>query len=214
MPKREFALREGGPKQVRVQWKGMWKDVRVSFDGAEVGVIPNQKALKAGEDIRLPDGSTLHIQLQTGLSAGLHLLRNGEPLPGTTSDPKAQLAAAYGTIYFVAGLSAAVGVAALGGVTLLQQLGFGWTSIGAGVLMGGLGYLVSRRSRAALIAAIVLFAADGVVGLWASIDAGTGHVPTTGIALRVFLIIAMARGYKAMSEVDAREAVQANVEAF
>lgn len=58
MPSSEYALVADGPKRLEVQWKGLWKDVTLSFDGQELGVIENKKALKIGADFALPDGTS------------------------------------------------------------------------------------------------------------------------------------------------------------
>ncbi|MEZ4467500.1 MAG: hypothetical protein R3F43_24415 [bacterium] len=53
------------------------------FDGRPLGVIPDSKALKAGSDFALPDGSTLTVKLKTGFQTELQVMRDGKPLPGS-----------------------------------------------------------------------------------------------------------------------------------
>jgi hypothetical protein len=111
MPKQRFALEEGGEKRLEVSWKGLYKDVTVSLDGNPIGVVPNKKALSAGQAFSLPDGSTIKIQLVRKLmSTELQVLRNGEPLPGSSSDPQTRFKTAYGMVYFVAGLNLVLGL--------------------------------------------------------------------------------------------------------
>lgn len=59
MPKQAYALEALGEKRLEISWKGMYKDVTVSLDGNSIGIIPNQKALSAGQEFRSIDGSTI-----------------------------------------------------------------------------------------------------------------------------------------------------------
>src|SRR5690349_9384101 len=92
MPKQTFALEAGGEKRLEVSWGGMFKNTTVSLDGNSIGVIPDQKALLAGQEFRLPDGSTIKVQLvRSFISTELRVFRNGQPLPGSASDPLTRL---------------------------------------------------------------------------------------------------------------------------
>ena len=149
MPKNEFPLEEGGPKRVRIEWKGMFKNVSVQFDGVELGVIPDKKALKELNAFDLPDGSTLTVQFVQGLAnTGLEVRRNGRALPGTAGDPGTKFKTAYYVIYFVAGLNILAGVASLLiDSDLLEALG-GVFLLGAGIVYLALGlWFHLRRFR-------------------------------------------------------------------
>jgi len=150
---------------------------------------------------------TLHVQLvQSFGSAELQVLRNGQPLPGSGSDPDQRLAGAWGVLLFVAGLNIVLGlVAVLFDVGLLKTIGVGWESIAEGVVFGGLAYAVRRwRSAIALGVAIAIFAIDGVLGIVASIGASSTP-PIGGIFFRVMLLIAMVRGFGAIRAIKERD---------
>ena len=92
MPSRKFSLDPGAPKRVEISWKGFWREVTVKLDGTVVGTIANKKELMEGRQFRLSDGSFLGVQLaKTFLSIKLVVTRNGQPLPGSDSDPGQQL---------------------------------------------------------------------------------------------------------------------------
>jgi hypothetical protein len=199
MPKQSFALEAGGEKRLEVSWKGLYKDVTVSLDGNSVGVIPNQKALSAGQEFRLPDGSTIKVQLVSKLiSTELQVLRNGQPLPGSSSDPQTRLKNAYVMVYFVAGLNLVLGfVSFLFNVEFLQQIGIGFGSIIFGLVFLVFGFFVQRKSSLALILAIIVFALDGILGV--VFAASQGYNPGAGgIIARIFLLIPMVQGVGAI----------------
>ena len=207
MPKQSFALEAGGEKRLEVSWKGLYKDVTVSLDGNSVGVIPNQKALSAGQEFRLIDGSTIKVQLVSKLmSTELQVLRNGQPLPGSSSDPQTRLKTAYGMVYFVAGLNLVLGfVSFLFNVEFLQQIGIGFGSIIFGLVFLVLGFFVQRKSAVALILAIVIFALDGILGVF--LAASQGYNPGAGgIIARIFLLIPMVQGVGAIKALKSKGA--------
>src|SRR6185295_11085694 len=131
MPKNTFALEPGGPKRIEISWSGFWKNIKVSFDGAEVGSIADKSALTDGRDIKLPDGSMLHVELKKGLV----VTRNGEPLPGSSSDLETLVKTAAYIMYFVAGLNLCLGFGAeIFHVRFLTDAGLGWAAAAVGVL--------------------------------------------------------------------------------
>jgi hypothetical protein len=206
MPKLFFALEEGGDKRLELSWKGLYKDVTVSLDGNSVGVIPDQKALSAGQEFRLFDGSTIKVQLVSKLmSTELQILRNGQPLPGSASDPQTKLKGAYLMVYFVAGLNLVLGlVSFLFNVEFLQRIGLGLGSIIFGLVFLVLGFFVQQKSTVALILAIVIFALDGVLGV--VLAAFQGYNPGSGgLIARIFLIIPMVQGVGAIKALKAKD---------
>lgn len=199
MPKQSFALEAGGEKRLEISWKGIYKDVTVSVDGNPIGVIPDQKALFAGQEFHLVDSSIIKVQLvQKFNSAELQVLRNGQPVPGSASDPQSKLKIAYGMVYFVAGLNLILGlVSLLFKVELLQQIGIGFGSILFGLVFLALGFFVQRKSMVALILAIVVFALDGILGLFLAASQGT-NPGVAGVIARTFLMIPMFQGIGAI----------------
>jgi hypothetical protein len=205
MPKQTFALEAGGEKRLEVSWGGMFKNTTVSLDGNSIGVIPDQKALFAGQEFRLTDGSTIKVQLVRGfLSTELRVLRNGQPLPGSASDPQTRLKNAYNMVYFVAGLNLVLGIiSSLFNIQLLQQFGIGFGSIIFGLVFLALGFLVQRKSIVALIVAIIIFAVDGIAGFFlASVQ---GYSPSVGgIFARIILMVPMVQGIGAIKALESK----------
>ena len=204
MPKKTFALEPGSSRTVDIEWRGIWKDFKVSLDGQVLGTMNGQKQLQEGDTYPLQDGSVLAVKLEQGFgSAELKITRDGQPLPGTDSDPRQQLESAAGIVFFIAGLNIVLGlVAELLDVGLLLDNGLGWGSVVFGVVFLGLGLWARKGSRVALILAIALFAIDGLLGLYLVVDAG-GTPGTGGVVMRVLLIAGMIKGVMAAGKVDA-----------
>lgn len=206
MTKREFALEEGSERRVQLEWRGLWKDFTVSLDGRELGRMNGQKELENGDIYPLEDGTVLEVKLTTGFTTELKVTRDGEPLPGTDGDPREQVDQAAAVVLFIAGLNLVLGlVAELGQVGLLLDNGVGWSSVVLGVVFLGLGLWARKGSKVALILAIALFAIDGALGLYFTLEAGT-NPGTGGVLMRVFLLIAMGKGVMAMDKAKAKRA--------
>jgi hypothetical protein len=139
-------------------------------------------------------------------SAELQVLRNGQPLPGSGSDPAVRFKATWGIIFFIAGLNMLIGLGAvLFDIDFLQQLGLGVISIVVGLMYLVLGVLVKQlRSPIALGIAIGLFALDGIVTMVDAMDAGRTP-PVGAIVVRVLLILPMIKGFQAIRELKSSE---------
>lgn len=215
MPKQKFFLDTARTQEVLVQWKGIWKEVTVSHNGTVLGEpIPNLAALKQGKDYPLPDGRSLNVKFQSGFAkSGLEINVDGRPLPGSVGDPKVELKLAAGVVWFIAGLSTLLGVLGMTGVPFVMAMGFGWPSLVAGLVFGVLAWFVGKKSQLALGLALGLFAIDTVVTLVAGMDAG-GRAPTTAIIMRVFLFLAMFRGFAAIKKFREEERLATEAQAF
>ena len=177
----------------------MFKDVTVLLDGNLVGVIPDQKALSAGQEFLLEDASTLKVQLVSKwMGTELQILRDGQPLPGSSGHPQTKLKNAYGVVYFIAGLNLVLGlVSFLFDVALLQQIGIGFGSIIFGLVFLVLGIFVQRKSAVALILVIVIFALDEIIGVFLAISQGY-NPGLGGVFARIILLIPMFQGVGAI----------------
>ncbi len=208
MPKQSYALEAGGEKRLEVSWKPFWKDITVSLDGHPIGTIADQKALSAGQEFRLPDTSTIQVQLVRKFSTvELQVLRNGQPLPGSASDPQTRFKYAYGMVYFVAGLNIVLGlISFLFNVEFLQQIGSGLGSIFFGLVFLVLGFFTQRRSRVALILASAIFALDGLAALFLGAAQGSSAGLSGGLVARIFLLIPMVQGVGAIKTLNQKSA--------
>ncbi len=201
MPKRAFAFEEDGEKRLEISWRSRFKfkDITVSLDGAPVGVIPDQKALIAGQEFQLIDHSIIKIQLVRKFeSAELHVFRNGQPLPGSALDPQTRLKSAYLIVYFIAAFNILLSlIAILYKSASLQRAGFSFGSIVEGLVYLVLGFFIQRKSNIALMLAIALFIVDGIFSFY---FAALRHANLSGeaIMIRVFFLIPMFQGIGAI----------------
>jgi hypothetical protein len=201
MPRVTYPLEPGGAERLQISWEGSFRDGAVILDGELLGGFAGAKELKSGKSFTLKDGSRLSVKLGKNF-IGLPELQpalNGERI---RTDARKRLGAAWGVIAFVGALNVLVGmVGEAFSVGFLAQMGVGWASILSGLVYLGLGILVMRRSRAALVGAIALFALDGVATL-ASAAKATGAPPVSGLIMRVFLLVPMVGGFQALTDLE------------
>lgn len=207
MPKQSYAFETGGEKRLDISWKGMFNNVDVVMDGQSIGVIPNQKTLRQGQEFTLEDGSILKLQLNRSLmSTELQVTRDGQPLPGSASDPQTRYKNAYLLVYFIAGLNLLLGIlASLFNIAILQDLGIGFGSIVLGLIYLILGFFVQRKSSLALILAIVLFIADSLFGLVSTVALG-GSPGIAGLIIRVLILVPLFQGIPAIKALKSKSA--------
>jgi hypothetical protein len=194
LPSKKYVLEPGGRERLTVCWRGAWKRLTVWLDGREVGTVADRRALRAGQSFPLEDGTTLHVQLvQNFISPELRLLRDGRPLPGSPFDPAERLHIAYATVFLLAGLHLAFGVAAeIYGSDYLAHWVFGAGSLVLGSLFLVMGFFVRRRSALALTAAMILYAVEALSSLILTAALQCG-LPTGGLVIHFFFLAGMYR---------------------
>ncbi|MCB9422848.1 MAG: hypothetical protein H6667_23820 [Ardenticatenaceae bacterium] len=205
MPKKQFILEENGRHTLELTWNSMWRNFTVHYDGAPVETIEGGgRGLRAGKTILLPDGSELDVRLKDSLMASeLAVARNGRPLPGTATHPLYRIQQAYTIIFIIAGLNVILGLVGLVSTAeWVLLLSGGWITAVFGLFFLLLGWLVkAKHSLPALITAIVLYVADGLLGIATVLAAG--EMPgVAGLIIRILFIIGMAQGIKAIREID------------
>jgi hypothetical protein len=199
MPARKFALTPGGPQRLTITWKLFWKDVRVLLDGNVILEFANQKELQSGASTTLVDGTVLHVKLNQAFgNVDLAVTQDGKPLPGSSTDPAALLNTAVGLLCLIAGFNLLLGLISLVAQNVfLRRLGAGPHWLVMAAIFGTLAFFSARRSRLALGLAIGLYALDGILGI-----ALSGSPMPGAVVVRVFFIIAMVRGFRALKELD------------
>jgi hypothetical protein len=204
MGKMNYALEKGQKPRLEISWKGLgWKNVTIKLDGMEIGKIPSKHELMDGWEFLLDKNTTLKVQLAKRFNSWeLQVLVNGQPVPGSASDPNRRLAIAYGMVFFVTGVNIIAGIIAeLLKIDFLLNNGLGIYSVIFGVIMGIMGVLVwTRHSSLALGIAVGLLIIDGIMGLIAG--------SFTGLVLRIFILIPMFGGFSAIRELKERKQIE------
>jgi hypothetical protein len=200
MPRHKLALEEGGDKRVELSWGMAWRNFTVRVDGQQLGTITGgHKAVREGRGFTLPDGSRLNIKLEGQLAPQLAVTRDGAPLPGSATHPAKIATGARNIVLFVAVFNMLIGLV-LTGLTGGAREGIGMEAFVFGALFLVLGAIIHvRKSWVALLVATIIFGLDAVsTVVLTAMEGGNPHV--VGIIVRVFLIIHMVRGVKAMYE--------------
>jgi hypothetical protein len=204
MPKKQFILEENGRHTLELTWDSFWRNFTIHYDGAPVDKIEGgSKGMRAGKSILLPDDSELDVRLKQSLMAAeLEVLRNGRPLPGSATHPLQKIRQAYTIIFVIAVLNLALGLIGLVSTAeWVLLISGGWVTAVFGLFLLLLGWLVkAKHSLPALVTAIVLYVADGLLGITAVIAAGSTP-GIGGLIVRVLFIIGMAQGIKAIREI-------------
>src|SRR6266446_5330584 len=180
MAQKKLSLEAGGPQRLEVSWRGGFKDLSISLDGQSVASFEGPKELKEPQPVSLPDGSTLEVQVASVfVIPELRLTRDGEPIPGSASDPATRHTGAWGMVLAVAILNVAIGLLVeLFDLTSMRAIGAGWGSLLSGLVYGVLAFFVRRKSLVALGLAVGLVILDGIFVLVAG---GAGRPqPTRG----------------------------------
>ncbi len=200
MPKLHYALESGGPKRLELAWEGLYRNFTVKLDSAVIGPVVDAAALAAGHSLTLPDGSSLVLQTQgSRLVNELRVRRDGQPLPGSATDPAQRVRLASQLILLIAGLDLGLGLLAeVLSLEALRQIGFGWGSFILGLLYLGLGLLTLRqRSIAALVMALFLFSLETVFRLLVPLL--TGSLPNVlELIVRAIVLFVLAQGIPAL----------------
>jgi hypothetical protein len=195
MPAQTYTLDPDNPKRLDIVYKSFWRGATVWLDGQEIGTVPGKQELLKGQEFKLPDGSMLKLRLIQRLTGSeLHILRDGQPIPGSASHPETAVKTAYWALFLVAGISILFGVATqLLHVNMLGEMGIGGFSIFFGVAYAVLGYLVRRHSLSAMYAGVALYAVDTILGL--ALTAMSGGVPGLfNILFRGLMFIPLVQG--------------------
>jgi hypothetical protein len=189
MPSQAYAFEEGGPKRLTVDWTKRWRFIDLYLDGEKTHTVEGQTLFGRGQDFPLPDGSTLHLKLARGWTdCELYVMRDGQPLPGSTANAESRLQIACLAIWLIAGLNIVLGwIAWAFQIEFLQSLGQGFLSILFGVGFLVLGQFAGRGSLAALLIALALYGLDSILS-WVSSE-------SSGLSFfRLGLLGAMAQG--------------------
>lgn len=199
MPQRKFAMEKNGPQRLVLRWKGIWKNLEVVLDDQVLGEpIPNFKALKLGRSYTTPDGRELFVTFENKFAGGgLSVTVDGRPLPGAGNDPRTAIKTAAILLWIIGGINLVLGMvlaASTGGRGAALAI-----PAAVGIVLAGLGFAVFKwHSRAAILIAIALEAVDTIAAF--ALMSGSNRIPTTGIFFRVFIIVALVRAFRAVSE--------------
>jgi len=204
MPVQTYTLDPDNPKRLDISYKMFWRGAAVYLDGQEIGTVAGKQELLHGEEFKLPDGSTLKVRLtQSLLGSELHILRNGQPIPGSATHPETTVKSAYWVLFLIGGIGILFGGLSLGlHVDMLGEMGITDYSIGLGVVFIILGLMVRHHSLPALYAGIALYAVDTVLGLVLVAQSG-GTPGIFNILFRGLIFMPLVQGVGALRTLKA-----------
>ncbi|SDX66826.1 hypothetical protein [Hymenobacter psychrophilus] len=211
MPAKIYYLDAARTQALKVSWKMLWRDFTVAYQGQEIGQLSSSKALKEGVMFMLPDGRNLSAQLRSSMGQQqLELLLDGQPLPGSATDPQQQFKYGRYMLWLVAALNIGLGLLVeFGQIDSLQELGMGYGTVGFGVLFIGLEWWArTKKSSLAFYLAIGLLVLD-VLATTMMAAPREGSTGTSGWFLRFIICMVLYRAAvaaKALAVAPAAEA--------
>ncbi len=208
MPKQSYAFDPGGKKRLEIFWEKTGAGVNtVSLDGNLLDVVLDQKSLRSGHEMPLPDGSILKIQLVMNFSGNekLRVSRDGYPVPGSDLDPQLILHRACEMLYAFAGLHVVVGLAGLFfDFEALRCYGVGTGSIIFGLIFLVLGFFTQRKSAIALILAVIVAVFYGIKTYFFAVSRGCDFNMGAYLPVFSFLVVVLP-GVKAIIDINKRK---------
>ena len=146
---------------LRVTWQGIaytGGELSVALDAEQIGIIPDKKTLRAGQEFTLADGTTFTVTIE-----GRYITAesNGKVLSAFTQPKDIHVhMRAYYITYFIGAYTWFKGAAMLLFFSVPAILGFELYWLVTGALFIALGYYVKRGSAAALTVALLYLILD------------------------------------------------------
>lgn len=202
MPKQTYALERDGEKRLEISWKTGWKNFQVLLDDQVVATVEDRNELDGGKTVNLPDKSKLFIKLKTSFfSSGIILEHNDVPIPGSLEDPYQNLKNIYGFLYLMAVFEIFIGAtAAFSGFEPLVNMGIGPITIVLGVVIGLLGFWLSKKSYVALGLFMLVYAADTVYSMTIALESSP-----MDILMRFIIFYYVGMGFKVLKSVKQQD---------
>jgi hypothetical protein len=122
--RKTFALDPGAPRRLTVTYPANLANAEVLLDGQKVLAFASKEEFQRGTTCKLPDGSILTVRfgpiegVPVPILKGVHVIRNGQPVPGSAADPVPK----WAWVFMIA--CALIPVITLGGA-LPALIGFG-----------------------------------------------------------------------------------------
>jgi hypothetical protein len=208
VPTTTYYLDAAKTEAIILKWGLFWKNFTISKDGEIIAQMTGRKALKDGATLALADGRVLEVQLRRQFSQEeLVVLLDGQPLPGSSTDPHYRLQQAFYTLLVIGGLNIVLGlVADIGTVELLQKVGMGYGTVFFGLVYFGLAWWARAKNAALpLYIAIGILVVDVVLSF---VMMGEGTSPSTpGLFLRFYLIMVLYKGAIGAKQIRNEETV-------
>jgi len=149
-----FPLERGERHRVRLVRNSSGSEASLQLDDFAPMELPGKRELRRGEDVLLPDGTSLFVRLANPILSGWRWdLRRGEvPIPGSYRDPWRILHESTGILLIMAGMTLILGL----GVELSGSGLAAGRFEGVGILLSGailVGLAIWTRRRASLVGA-------------------------------------------------------------
>lgn len=192
MPSRKFSLENGQPKNLEISWSLSFKNIVVKLNGQELGRMASKAELQEGRTYTIDNGSELKFQLVGSVFPELYVALNGQPIPGSDSNPMQKLHNASIIMFLIAGFTILAGIITGAFVNLADSV----SVIAAGLAFIALALMVRKGSLVALIIAIIMVFIEIISRIY------LGAIWT--IPVLVIMLVPLIRAIKPAREFETR----------
>jgi hypothetical protein len=209
MPKQTTYLNAEKTDFVILSWGFNWKNLTVTYKGNNIGVIPNSKELKKGQTFSLDDKRTISVKLKGSLFPDLEILLNGSYVKGSATDPRTQIKQVYFAALVFGLFNIVIGaVVSLGKINLFLNLGVGIGTIVTGAIIVLLALGIRKGFLWTLYGFWILLVLDVIFSVVYAAEANVS--PVSGVAIKVFLMVYVYKGVKAVKTLKVERAEMAS----
>jgi hypothetical protein len=208
---------EGG-EFLEIVIKGLkWNEISVWFEGKQAGVF-SQKAMYAGQDLTISDGSILNLKLSKNnfQPERLKIFRNGQPIHRIVTEAMQQVIIdnASTAIYLIGFFNVALGFSSFFiKIEVLEPFRPSWPYVIYGSVFLILGFFTRRRSMLALMLAIIIYTLDGLIGLVIIISVlSSGYILVINPVMHIALLVGMINGIDGINAI--RQKPKSKIVAF
>jgi hypothetical protein len=208
MPKQTAYLNKEKTDFVILRWGFNWRKLSLNYNGNVIGLVPKKKELKKGQTFSLDSQRTISVKLTGLLFSNLEILVNGSYVKGSGNDPQVQLMQAYLTTLVFGLINLSIGTTVLlFQVKFFLNAGVGIETVLAGILVTLLALGIRRGSILALYGFWVLLMVDLLFSIYFAVEDHSNMIVSA--ALKIFLMIFIYRGVKAVKLIRAGKAAGA-----
>ena len=204
MPGKLYQLDTEAKKILELTWRGNFKNLEVKLNNKSFGIIKNKSELSEGRTFEIDYKTNLSVRLvkEMHLFQEIELLVNGRPVAGSMTHPEKRLKDVFTLIIILAAINIILGLLSMvTSVTFFRELGIGFWNIVYGGIFIMLGLMIrDKKSMFAMIAILIILFLDIIAVFLLSGEYPERLNPFGPVFVKVFFIIYLFRGIKAIRD--------------
>ncbi|MBN2350791.1 MAG: hypothetical protein JXJ22_18275 [Bacteroidales bacterium] len=212
MPSRTYFLQTKTNEKLWIFWKSGFKTCHIKLNNKEIFHSLNRKSLLKGFEYKIDYERTLGIKLYSGLGVFYYpeILLNGEPVPGSFTDPFVKVKKVFQLVLFIAVVNIfAGGIAKIMDFKPLLDAGIGIASVFYGGIFLILSYLINKLNLWALYLALSLTMLDILYVLFLTFENQDNAL--SSIPVKVVFVLLMFQGIPAIKKIQKKQELEKQI---